>query len=120
MSEAQIDAAVAAGRQRWPQVRVNSAAFRRTLAERLARPTGGAVVESAHFADLFLACACASRDVQALEVFERELLSHVPSYVSKLALSRVELDELTQGLREGLLVGRGGAPALLEYAGTGP
>ncbi|MFT3706948.1 MAG: sigma-70 family RNA polymerase sigma factor [Archangium sp.] len=67
--------------------------------------------------DLQLASAALSGDASALRRLD-ELLANIGDWVSRLSLSAAEIDELTQRIRELLLVGS--APKLKEYAGKGP
>lgn len=71
----------------------------------------------AHREELFLCCAALDGDAVALRELER-LLAEIPSHVAKLKLNASEVDELTQRVRELLLVGP--PRKLLEYGGRGP
>jgi RNA polymerase sigma-70 factor (ECF subfamily) len=101
-------------RAAWPQVVVPEAEFLAYVDERDAGATR-------HRADLYLACACARRDAAALRAFETLLTSSVPSALRKQRAPEDHIDEVTQIVREKLLVGRNGAPPqIAEYAGRGP
>ena len=90
--------------------------------ERLAeRIVALGVVESPHLADVALAFACAEhpRDV-ALAEFERRYGSEFAGALSRMSLSRSEIDEVAQTVRERLFMPRAGAPPkILDYAGRG-
>ena len=98
-------------RAAWPGVEVAPAALEAYVAAR-----GGG-----ELADLYLACACVERDARALAYFEQELVACVGRAVRKLGGDRAIADEITQLLRERLLVGTAGRPPrLVEYSGRGP
>jgi RNA polymerase sigma-70 factor (ECF subfamily) len=67
--------------------------------------------------DLDVAAKALQGDAAALRALD-ELLAAIPDWVSRLSLSASELDELTQRVRELLLVGA--SPKLKEYSGQGP
>jgi RNA polymerase sigma-70 factor, ECF subfamily len=82
--------------------------------------TGGAGPPLAHADDLFLACACALAIPAALAAFDR-LLADVPAWVRHVEASPDLADEVSQRLRERLLVApAGGRPRIVEYNGAGP
>jgi RNA polymerase sigma-70 factor (ECF subfamily) len=70
--------------------------------------------------DLYLACACAQGLPGAAAVFDTELVSRVPGYIARIDRSPAFADEITQVVRERLLVRRDGAPPrIADYAGRG-
>ncbi|MFY0573553.1 sigma-70 family RNA polymerase sigma factor [Cystobacter fuscus] len=94
--------------------------FLRHLARHL--PAPGApedALRQLHAADLYLACACAEGEPQALLAFEQHVLRKVPARLGSLpATTR---DEVLQMLRQRLLLGMGGTPPrIADYAGRGP
>jgi len=97
-------------RARWPGFTVTERRFDEFLRER-----EGWLAP--HAAELYLCCAALDGDAAALRELEA-LLTEVPAYVAKLKLDASEVDELTQRVRELLLVGP--PRKLLEYAGRGP
>ena len=100
-----------AARAAWPGVEVAPAALEAYVAAR----------DGGELADLYLACACIARDARALAYFEQELVACVARAVRKLGGDRATADELTQVLRERLLVGTAERPPrLVEYSGRGP
>src|SRR5438270_7708306 len=79
------------------------------------------MVEAEHQADIELARACASGDPGAIERFDAELASCVDRAVRKIGGDRGAVDEVTQRLRERLLVGTPERAArITEYTGRGP
>jgi RNA polymerase sigma-70 factor (ECF subfamily) len=101
-----------AGRAAWPTVRVDEDELERFLVER-----GDA---QAPAADLYLACALARGDDEALDRFEARYLSEVPSYLSRLDGGATLADDVRQLLRERLFVAAPGQRRkIVEYGGRG-
>jgi RNA polymerase sigma-70 factor (ECF subfamily) len=102
---------LAAARAAWPGVEIAVATFEAYAAARA----------GSELADLYLACACVERDARALAYFEQELTSCVDRAVRKVGGDRSSVDEVTQRLRERLLVGTAERPPrITEYTGRGP
>jgi RNA polymerase sigma-70 factor (ECF subfamily) len=70
-------------------------------------------------ADLYLVCACASGDDQALAAFDAHYLGQVPQLVAKVESNAAAADEVKQRVRERLLLPRDGRIRLAEYGGQG-
>lgn len=102
---------VAEARAAWPGIELDAGTFAAYVAAR-----GGDQI-----ADLYLACGCAQRDPRAVAAFDRELASCVDRAARKLGGDRSLVDEITQRLRERILVGGGDRPPrITEYTGRGP
>src|SRR6185295_16657184 len=68
-----------------------------------------------------VACACALNNPQALAALDRELTSVVPGAVSGLKLDASAAQEVTQLIRQKVLMGgEDGHPRILDYAGRAP
>ncbi len=108
----------AAGQAQWASVPLTPERFVRHLARHL--PEGSLeALRQLQAADLYLACACADGDRQALLAFEQHVLQRVPSRLGQLPAATV--DEVLQVLRQRLLLGRGEAPPkIADYSGRGP
>lgn len=102
------------GRAAWPDVTLGYAAFARRI-ESLAAPANDL---TARAEDLYLACACAEGDPQALRRFDAELMSQVPRYVSRFRLPPHLVDEVCQRVRVKQFLGA--SPAIARYGGRGP
>jgi RNA polymerase sigma-70 factor, ECF subfamily len=77
--------------------------------------------DSTHAADITLARACAEGDRAALGELERRISRDLAGALSRVGLTRAEIDEVGQIVRERLLVARPDRPAkILEYSGRGP
>ncbi|EPX64677.1 putative DNA-binding regulatory protein [Cystobacter fuscus DSM 2262] len=118
--EALLAGHLSAGEGAWPTVKLTPESFLRHLARHL--PAPGApedALRQLHAADLYLACACAEGEPQALLAFEQHVLRKVPARLGSLPAAT--LDEVLQMLRQRLLLGVGGAPPrIADYAGRGP
>jgi RNA polymerase sigma-70 factor, ECF subfamily len=109
----ELAALMTRARERWPTI-VCTEDLEAYFAERL-QPA-----DSAHAEDLYLACACATGSTAAIAVLEREYLTQVAHAVRHLGAERDFTDEVTQIVRERLLVGdheRG--PKIREYSAKG-
>jgi RNA polymerase sigma-70 factor (ECF subfamily) len=106
-------AAFELGQEAWPGVSLRPERFA-AHAEQLGI-TGRGLLDRA--SDLYLACACAGGDPQAVRYFESELLSQVDLFVARFSLAQHALDDVRQRLRVKLLVGR--SPGIGRYRGQG-
>src|SRR5580693_8327898 len=83
--EAELETALAAlyaeAAAAWPGLRLSPEAFVVHLAE---RGVAGPPFHGVRSADLYLACACATRVRGAVEVFDRVHLSRVGAFVSRM------------------------------------
>jgi len=102
-----------AAREAWPGVEVALEEFAAWLA----------LHEGAtHASDLYLACACARGDAEALRRFEEEVLPRVGGALRRLDPSAAFADEVRQILRQRLFVTGedGGEARIASYGGRGP
>jgi RNA polymerase sigma-70 factor (ECF subfamily) len=108
---------VEAGRAAWPDIALDVDAYARHLRRHLgtAPPEGARL----NLGDLYLACACFHGDRAALEIFDGEVLSHVPTFLARIDASPAFADEVRQLLRRKLLVSDGAEPKIAAYAGRG-
>jgi RNA polymerase sigma-70 factor (ECF subfamily) len=102
------------GRNAWPGVALDEAAFVRRASELGISPE----LATSRAGDLYLAWACAARDPVGLAHFDRQYLGRIDVYVAGLRMSSDALDELRQQLRIRLLVGE--PPRIGQYGGRGP
>ncbi len=109
-------------RAAWPGIALPVPAFLAHLAERLPQDVEAtAALATVHASDLYLACACAAGDVQAVALFEDRFMASVARFLVGIDDRPVEVDEVKQMLRMRLLVAEPGqAPHIAEYAGRGP
>ncbi len=109
-----IEQMFAAGQRRWPKLEVSFEAFAAHCSQTL-EPERQRPVEAA---DLYLCCACAAAQPEALKIFEHEGQS-----VAKAAIRRIDSDEdfvrdTLQELWARLLVGS--EARVRSYTGQGP
>jgi len=104
-------------REARPGIDISLEDFERFLADRLPAPDP----DTAHVEDLYVACACALGNPQALAALDRELTSVVPGAVSGMKLDDSAVQEVVQLIRQKLLLGgEDGRPRILDYAGRAP
>ncbi|MFY0566052.1 sigma factor-like helix-turn-helix DNA-binding protein [Archangium lansingense] len=108
-----------AGKAAWPTVTLAPETFVRHLARHLPGDGSAEVLRQLHGADLYLACACAMGERQALLAFEQHVLQKVPARLGQIPESTA--DEVLQVMRQRLLLGRGDTPPkIADYSGRGP
>jgi RNA polymerase sigma-70 factor (ECF subfamily) len=91
--------------------------FRAYVAERTAE---GPAADERDLDALFLACACVRGVPDAIRAFEASYVVEIRRAGERARLTPDGVNELTQILRQDLLVGRdGGRPKLAEYGGRG-
>jgi len=82
---------------------------------------GDQLTAELHLADLYLARGCLLGDRAALAVFDRDYLRQSTNIVARLDSSADFIGEVSQALREKLLVGTAESPPRLsQYRGDGP
>ena len=109
-----LAAAHAEGCRVYPGIDLPLASF----GEHAGRVAAGVFELERHGADLYLACACAERNRQALLMFERRLLPAVDSQLHRLGVGNAQLDDIRQVLRMRLL--SEAQPRIASYAAKGP
>jgi RNA polymerase sigma-70 factor (ECF subfamily) len=110
-----------AGRKAWPQVELAPASFVRHLCACLPHDGDSTRLASVHATDLYLACACALGDPEALARFDRHFLPVAAEVLLRNGADTTWVDEVQQVLRQKLFVGRESrAPRIAEYSGVGP
>ncbi|HKO95335.1 MAG TPA: hypothetical protein VJU61_29465 [Polyangiaceae bacterium] len=115
MEEALGDA-FAVGQRTWPNIRLDLATF---VAHGL-RVLGTAPEWdwSRFGAELYLCCACAHGDTEAMRVLEADTLPQVVKAISRIDSDAEFIEEALQTLRDKLLVGP--KPKIADYAARGP
>lgn len=109
-----IDELLDAGRIAWPSLDVNPGVF----AEHVRRLHPGLELSKVEGSDLYLAAACAAGDPAAIEIFEAEMLPVVRREARRIDASPHFVDEVSQTMRDRLLVGT--PPRIADYSGRGP
>jgi RNA polymerase sigma-70 factor, ECF subfamily len=102
----------------WPPGWVDEARFAAWIAER--SEGADATTLPARRDELYLACACASGNEDAIRAFEERHFVEVDRAVARMRQADLSADELRQRLRVKLYVGEGARPpAFASYAGRG-
>jgi RNA polymerase sigma-70 factor, ECF subfamily len=113
-SPAELRALHAQGRDMWPQIEVDLAAFSRHLAGRIALDKA----DKLHAGDLYLSVACAGGDATAIKLVDDEyiatLVSALPRFVQQPAA-----EDVIQLVRLRFLIGEHGRPPrIADFDGT--
>jgi RNA polymerase sigma-70 factor (ECF subfamily) len=129
--------AVRAAEEAWPGFRLPREAFVAYLSERLTEPCDdvrratsarrlrveddlAGAIRAIRARDLYLACACAWGEPNAVLAFERACLAEVDDVLARMRIPRAMCDDAKQILRRRLFVGDAGrGPRIVEYAGRG-
>ena len=116
-----LDAGWEAATCAWPELSVAPARFGAWLAERSAGLRElDAMLAPGTAAELYLACACAGGDAQAMAALEARYFPQVRGSLKRMRLPDHSVDEILQGLRAQLLVrGRDGKPGIAGFRGRG-
>jgi RNA polymerase sigma-70 factor (ECF subfamily) len=104
------------GRRQWPRVRLEFDAFERHCRKTVGPDPGPAVQQ--YGADLYLCCACAAKDGEALLSFEREGASVARAAVARVCRDSEFIQETLRELWDKLLFAQD--PKAIEYACRGP
>ena len=122
MMNAELGALCARARKTFPDFALPDETFVRHLANcAAANRQDVARLASLAIEDLFLACACAAGDLNAIAQFENVCAAAIRTAIATVTATRVERDEVEQQLRTDLLVGRAGAPPkIAAYGGRAP
>lgn len=108
--ERALEAAIVAGGAAWPRVKLDADTFAAFLAEHAGWPLDGVRAEA-----LWLTCACARGDAEAISAFERAYFAEIDAAAGQLGAAHLA-DELKARLRERLFTG---ARAVAGYRGRG-
>jgi RNA polymerase sigma-70 factor (ECF subfamily) len=103
------------GHQRWPRVELAFDSFERHCRELFGASEVEATCEGA---DLFLCCACAAGDAEALDAFERDNRPVARAAIASVRREEEFVDDALQELWEKLLCGA--SAKVKRYAGRGP
>jgi RNA polymerase sigma-70 factor (ECF subfamily) len=110
---------VDAARAAWPSFAMSNEVFIPYLARRLPAVSPSAL-ERLRIAELYLTCACVQGDVAAIAAFEAIYLRDVAARLPRPSHGASLEGDVTQAVREKLLVHRAGEPPrIAEYSGRG-
>jgi RNA polymerase sigma-70 factor, ECF subfamily len=116
LSDRDAGAAIAAARERFPDVAYAEADFVKDV-QHLALSR----IDPDRVGDLFLAFACVRGDARAIAHFENTVIARLDGALARVDPRPEAMDEARQRVRERLLVAEPGrAPRLAEYRGEAP
>ena len=72
-----------------------------------------------HTSDLYLACACARGDPDAIAVLDERCIGQLDRALSRIGIDRDMVAEVKQEVRYRMLVGDGGRAEIVDFAGRG-
>jgi RNA polymerase sigma-70 factor (ECF subfamily) len=116
---------VAEGRAAWPDLALDAGRLVAFVARHVTADLAEAALDGLRPADLYLACACAHGDVQAIAAFDRDYIKEVDIALARMRVGASRLADVKQLVRQRLFVGGGtaGAPTsagkIAEYGGRG-
>lgn len=115
-----LDDVIGAARRAWPTVELATDRYVAHLARHL--PEGVAVeqaLDQMHTDDLYLACACALGNRQAVLAFEQHCLVGLEAVLARYRTSSDLVAEVKQRVRERALVSAEGPPRIERFSGRG-
>lgn len=116
----ELTACIAAGEAAWPGLHVPRDTFRAHLDARVPHePAGVPLIDRVRVADLYLACACARGQPEAIAAFEAHVASDIAVAVRSLEVGQALLDDVMQILRVKLFVTGEREPLIATYSGRG-
>jgi RNA polymerase sigma-70 factor, ECF subfamily len=118
--EALLEEIVRSAQAAWPAVKLAPDQFIPHLGRRM--PAGLPAEEALrqiHTSDLYLACACAHGDAQAIAAFEAHCLTVIDRALVALPVDADAVAEVKQQLRHNLFVGDGRPPEITNFVGRG-
>jgi RNA polymerase sigma-70 factor (ECF subfamily) len=118
---AALSARFAAARASWPTVALPPERFAAFVAKRVPPDAAdGAPLAELAVEELYLTCACARGDAEALRVLEARYFPRARAALAGLRLDPSAVDELVQRLRVYLFVDPGdGRPRIVQFRGRG-
>jgi RNA polymerase sigma-70 factor, ECF subfamily len=119
--EADLTTLLEAGRSAWESLSLSREKFLVFLAAKVSRAEQPlAALLRLKVSELYLACACADGDRDAIAALEREYLQKIEPTLGRMDLSAVQIEEIKQILRRQLLVASEKAgPRIAQYSGRG-
>ena len=118
--ERRLDDVIHAARRAWPTVELAADRDVAHLARHL--PDGVAVeraLDEMHTGDLYLACACALGNRQAVLAFEQHCMDGLEGVLARYRTSPDVVAEVKQRVRERALVSAEGPPRIARFSGRG-
>lgn len=118
--EPQLDDIIRSARVAWPTIELSPERFVLHLARHIpANDTVELTLARMHTDDLYLACACALGEKNAILAFEQRCLDGLESALWRYGNSGDFIAEVKQRVRDRALVGDPGPPRITGYSGRG-
>src|SRR5688572_17925444 len=115
-TQADLERIIATGRAAFPEIRVAADRVLPLIRQRVDGEDPNALAAD----EVFLACACATADGDAIAAFERRYFGVIAPALSRMSLARDEIRDVEQTLRVRLFVAEGdNVPRVVAYAGQG-
>jgi RNA polymerase sigma-70 factor, ECF subfamily len=115
-----FDHALRSARAAWPTIDLSSEQFEAHIGRHApADEPPETALRRMHTDDLYLACACALGNSDAILVFEQHCLSGLDNAISRYCDSPDQVAEVKQRVRERALVGDAGPPGIDRFSGRG-
>jgi RNA polymerase sigma-70 factor, ECF subfamily len=117
-----LAAALNEARRTWPSIDLEPELYAVHLAERLFVDRSiEASLQALHTTDLYIACACCTGSVGAIEALEHAYSARLRGVIARIDEHDTLRDDVGQELRRKLFVGSEATqPAIVRYAGHGP
>jgi RNA polymerase sigma-70 factor (ECF subfamily) len=116
----QLDEVWRDARATWPLVELSVEAFIGHLARHWPEHIAATeYLKQVSTSDLYLACACATGNAQAVAAFEQHCLGSVDRVLARLELDADLIAEVKQRIRCRVLVPDGGRPRIIDFSGRG-
>jgi RNA polymerase sigma-70 factor (ECF subfamily) len=116
----QLDEMWRAARATWPSVELGEPAFISHLALHLSEHVPAAdALQQLCTADLYLACACATGNADAIAAFERHCLTDLDRALARLRVGPDVIAEVKQRVRCRVLLADRGRPRIVDFSGRG-
>jgi RNA polymerase sigma-70 factor (ECF subfamily) len=121
--DVRLRGAIADARAHWPEIRVSDDVVLAHLSRAIERGSAPPVddwLTPGTMRDVYLACACAGGDANALAAFESNYMAYLDAALRRLGIEQAVIDEAKQNVRIAILVGEGDRPPrIADYSGRG-
>lgn len=116
-----LEALYTEGREAWPEVALEGTRFVSFVAQRLSSDRdANEALAAVRAGDLYLVCACADGDTNALDLFDKRYISDLGVALARMRPRAEQVDEIKQQVRQRLFVSANADTGkIVEYSGRG-